>query len=45
MEQDVRQEQLDRELREIVKDNEPFAPFAERYPNVVSLGYEKLPRM
>ena len=45
MEQDVRQEQLDRELQDILKDREPFTPFAKRYPNVITLGYEKLPRM
>ena len=45
MEQDVRQEQLDRELRDTVKDRQKFVPFAERYPNVKTLGYDKLPRM
>lgn len=44
MEQDIRQEQLDRELRDLVKDNEPFHPFAERYPEIITLGYDKLPK-
>lgn len=43
MEQDVRQEQMDRKLLEIIQDNEQFHPFPERYPGVKSLGYNKLP--
>lgn len=43
MEQDVRQEQLDREIRDIVKDREQFVAFKERYPEVVTLGYGRLP--
>lgn len=44
MEQDVRQEQLDREIADIVKDHQHFVPFAERYPNIKTLGYDNLPR-
>ena len=42
-EQDARQVQLDNELLAIVKDNQPFAPFEERYPNVKAFGYDKPP--
>lgn len=43
MEQDVRQEQLDREIRDIVKDRQEFSPFAERYPEIKTVGYDRLP--
>lgn len=43
MEQDARQEQLDNEIRAVVKDRQEFYPFAERYPNVGTLGYGRLP--
>lgn len=39
MEQDVMQERMDRELRDIVKDHQPFASFSERYPNVRGWDY------
>lgn len=43
MEQDGRQEQMDRELLDLIKGRQDFSPFRERYPNVMSLGYDKLP--
>lgn len=45
MESDVFQEKLDNELRSIVGDRQEFIPFADRYPEVRQLGYNKLPRM
>lgn len=44
MEQDVRQEQMDAELRDIVKGRQEFAPFAERYPDIRTAGYDRMPR-
>ena len=44
MEQDVRQEQMDCELRAIVGDRQPFIPFSDRYPIVRNTSYEKLPK-
>lgn len=44
MESDVYQEKLDNELRSIVGDRQEFIPFADRYPEVRQLGYNKLPR-
>lgn len=44
MEQDIRQEQLDRELRDLVKDRDTFHPFAERYPDIMTVGYDRLPK-
>lgn len=44
MEQDVRQEQMDAELRDIVKGRQEFADFRERYPDVLTAGYDRLPR-
>lgn len=44
MEQDVLQERLDGELRDIVKDRQEFYPFVERYPAVITAGYEKMPK-
>lgn len=41
MEQDVIQERMDRELRDIVKDHQIFAPFGERYPHVKSWDYQR----
>ena len=43
MEQDVRQVQLDNVLRDLVKDRQTFHPFPERYPNIMTLGYGRLP--
>ena len=43
MEQDVRQEQLDNALRDLVKGRQEFHPFSERYPYTDTLGYGKLP--
>ena len=42
-EQDARQVQLDNELRAIIKDNQPFFSFNERYPNVKTTGYDRAP--
>lgn len=44
MEQDVFQERLDAELRDIVKDRQEFATFAQRYPLVINAGYERMPK-
>lgn len=44
MEQDIRQEQMDRELRDIVKDYQEFIPFSKRYPDVKNTSYERLPK-
>lgn len=44
MEQDVRQEQMDMELRDIVKDHQEFIPFSKRYPDVKNTSYERLPK-
>lgn len=44
MEQDIRQEQMDRELADILKGNEPLIPFGERYPLVKTAGYERMPK-
>lgn len=44
MEQDIYQERLDRELREIIGGNETFYPFADRYPVVKTAGYQKMPK-
>lgn len=43
MEQDIRQEQLDSVLRDLVKDRQEFHPFSERYPEINTLGYGRLP--
>lgn len=39
-EADVAQEHMDREIQEIVKDNQEFYPFSERYPELRELSYE-----
>ena len=44
MEQDVKQEQMDNELRDIVKDKQEFIPFRERYPGIRNYGYNKPPK-
>lgn len=44
MEQDVMQERMDRELRDLIKDKQDLIPFEKRYPDVKTLGYDKLPR-
>ena len=44
MEQDVMQERMDRELRDLIKDKQELIPFDKRYPDVKTLGYDKLPR-
>ena len=44
MEQDIRQEQMDRELADILKGNEPLIPFRNRYPLVKTAGYERMPK-
>ena len=44
MEQDVKQEQMDRELRDLVKDNQEFIPFERRYPGIQTAGYERMPK-
>lgn len=44
MEQDIYQERMDRELREALKDTESFCAFAERYPEIKTSGYDRLPR-
>ena len=38
-EADVAQEHMDRALREIVKDHQPFFPFQERYPELKKIKY------
>lgn len=38
-EADVAQAHLDRALREIVKDHQPFFPFQERYPELKKIQY------
>ena len=43
MEQDARQEQLDAELMSVVQNRQEFYNFEERYPNVKTLGYGRLP--
>jgi len=44
MEQDINQERMDRELRDALKGAEGFCAFAERYPEVKTVGYDKLPK-
>ena len=44
MEQDIKQERLDRELRDLVKDNQEFIPCIERYKDVRQAGYKKMPK-
>ena len=44
MEQDVFRERMDRELRDALKGVEGFCPFAERYPEVKTVGYDRLPK-
>ncbi len=39
-EADVAQEHMDRELREIVKENQGFYQFQERYPELRELSYK-----
>ena len=38
------QERMDRELRDLIKDKQELIPFDKRYPDVKTLGYDKLPR-
>lgn len=44
MEQDVLQERTDREIMDALKDAAPFSAFSERYPNVRTAGYERMPK-
>jgi hypothetical protein len=37
---DVKREELDRILRDIIKDRQPFADFKMRYPEVKDITYE-----
>ena len=39
VEQDVFQEHLDRELRDVLKDNQKLIPFEERYPEIKKVSY------
>lgn len=41
MEQDVLQEKMDRELRDLIKGRQEFYSFRERYPAVKNWSYEK----
>lgn len=40
-EADYTQEKIDAALRRIVRDREPFHPFAERYPEIKAITYDK----
>lgn len=44
MEQDIKQEKMDAELRDLVKDNQVFITFKERYPGIQTCGYDKQPK-
>lgn len=41
MEQDIYQERMDRELRDIIKDEKDFVPFSVRYSEIKTAGYKK----
>ena len=44
MEQEVYQERMDRELRDVVKDRQEFATFEERYPLVRKNALQRMPK-
>ena len=44
MESDVKQEQMDREIADALKDKLQLVPFKERYPWVKMTNYEKMPK-
>lgn len=44
MEQDIYQERMDEEIRSFVGTEQPFVPFAQRYPAIEQTGYDKLPK-
>lgn len=43
MMQDIQQERLDAEIKDIIKGKQEFIPFRDRYPLVQNAGYERMP--
>jgi hypothetical protein len=44
MEQEVYQERMDRELKDLVKGRQEFATFEERYPLVRKNALQRMPK-